>query len=610
MSSKPKRRPSTAPAHPYTLIPLILLLLVLPAVSYLHVYDPGLSGYSWYPDTNQAYDLFLYSKSILFIVISVIMLFQVVFRSIRDGRFTAPKIFLPLAIYAALVLLSCVFSQYRDFAFNGGYEQFESFWVLLGYCITAYYAYLMVQNENDLRLLMRFFAAGVAISVLIGLSQAIGHNFWFTSLGKLLRIPADLRNSVKISAAFESTRVYMSLYNPNYVGLYAALTAPILLSLVFPQNYPGTKKSAHAIRLALLALLLAGLACCLAKSEAKNGFLALGISMVFLAFFLLLRDRRHWYFSLAAFALLIVLFFLGDAVTGHKITNSLKNIVSSGQTAYDLQDMEFDGDSVTVTYKGNPLTITLLADSNFHILDSDGNAIEMENANGLDMQLMDPRFYPLSITFAAVDDNRLCIGLKYQDSTWFFGNNGQGLQYYSPVGKWCTFKAAPSAFPAKYESFFTNRGYIWSRTIPLLKKYVLLGSGADTFTLVFPNDDFIGKYNNGFLAQTVTKPHCMYLQVSVQTGILSLVAMLAFYLWYFFSSCRIYFTRKLDSYPARVGLGIFIGTIGYMASAIVNDSTITVAPLFWAMMGTGICINQKLLKGQEPREASIKAANV
>lgn len=592
------------PHHPYALIPLILVLSILPAISYLHIYDSGFSKYSWFPETDQSFDLFLYCKSIVFITLSTIMLIQVVLRSIKEGKFMAPKIFLPLAIYAVLALLSCSFSAYRDIAFNGGYEQFESFWVLAGYCITAYYAYLMVRNENDLRLLMNFLMIGTAISTLIGLSQATGHNFWATSLGKSLRIPKNLQNSLQISLAFENTRVYMSLYNPNYVGLYAALIAPILIFLGFPQNYSSSKKYMPFVRTLLAVLLLVALLCCLAKAEAKNGLLALGISMVFLVFFLLLRDRRHWYFSLAALAGVILLFFIGNIAINHKITNALKDIINPAPAAYDIQDMEFNGDSVTITYKGNPLTIVLPADNNFKILDSSGNEIPLDmSMNNMDMPLEDSRFSPLVITFATIED-RVSIGLKYKDVTWYFSNNGKELQYFSPTGKWCTFQSAPSAVFTGRESIFTNRGYLWSRTIPLLKKYMLLGSGADTFTLVFPNDDYVGKYNNGFLSQIVTKPHCMYLQVSVQTGFLSLIAILVFYLWYFFSSCRIYFTHKLDSYPARAGLGIFIGTIGYMASSIVNDSTVAVAPLFWGLIGIGLCINYKLLQKPQKKNKS------
>ncbi len=42
------------------------------------------------------------------------------------------------------------------------------------------------------------------------------------------------------------------------------------------------------------------------------------------------------------------------------------------------------------------------------------------------------------------------------------------------------------------------------------------------------------------------------------------------------------------------GVAIFIGTISYMVTGIANDSSITVAPMFWVFMGLGIFINYKI----------------
>ncbi len=128
----------------------------------------------------------------------------------------------------------------------------------------------------------------------------------------------------------------------------------------------------------------------------------------------------------------------------------------------------------------------------------------------------------------------------------------------------------------------------------MLKDYIFFGSGADTYALVYPNGDFVDKYNNGYDNMILTKPHNMYLQIAVQTGVLSLVCFLVFYLWYFISSLRIYFKQRLDSPLAAIGFAIMLGTLGYMGSGLANDSTITITPLYWAMMGAGIGINHRI----------------
>lgn len=42
------------------------------------------------------------------------------------------------------------------------------------------------------------------------------------------------------------------------------------------------------------------------------------------------------------------------------------------------------------------------------------------------------------------------------------------------------------------------------------------------------------------------------------------------------------------------GCGIFYGTLGYMLIGFFNDSTITVAPLFWCLLGMGMAVNKKI----------------
>lgn len=43
---------------------------------------------------------------------------------------------------------------------------------------------------------------------------------------------------------------------------------------------------------------------------------------------------------------------------------------------------------------------------------------------------------------------------------------------------------------------------------------------------------------------------------------------------------------------SRIGFGIFVGTIGYVAAGIANDSNICTAPVFWVLMGLGMSLNR------------------
>ena len=110
--------------------------------------------------------------------------------------------------------------------------------------------------------------------------------------------------------------------------------------------------------------------------------------------------------------------------------------------------------------------------------------------------------------------------------------------------------------------------------------------------MVFPQQDYVGLYNYGYGDQLLTKPHNMYLQMGVQTGVLSLIAFLVFYAMYFISSLKLYIKGKFKSYYAQVGVAVLVASLSYIILGIANDSSLTVAPVFWSLIGLGIVVNK------------------
>ena len=143
-----------------------------------------------------------------------------------------------------------------------------------------------------------------------------------------------------------------------------------------------------------------------------------------------------------------------------------------------------------------------------------------------------------------------------------------------------------------YERLGSSRAYIWSRTLPLLKDTILLGHGPDTYAFYFPQNDVIGKlkfFNNPKML--VDKPHNLYLQIAVNTGLLSLLALL--YLWvdYFVSSLILYNNSDLSNWQNRLGIALLGAVAAYLVAGFFNDSVISVAPVFWILLGLGIALN-------------------
>ncbi len=141
----------------------------------------------------------------------------------------------------------------------------------------------------------------------------------------------------------------------------------------------------------------------------------------------------------------------------------------------------------------------------------------------------------------------------------------------------------------------SNRGYIWSRTIAMIDTHFIKGVGADNYPLAFPQDDFVAKLKIGMDANTVVdKPHNLYLQIATNTGVLSLLSLLVAWAVYIISSLKLYSKILFDSLEKYIGGFTFISVIGYLLTGIFNDSVVSVAPIFWILLGLGISINIRL----------------
>ena len=125
-----------------------------------------------------------------------------------------------------------------------------------------------------------------------------------------------------------------------------------------------------------------------------------------------------------------------------------------------------------------------------------------------------------------------------------------------------------------------------------MKHYLLLGSGADSFALVFPQSDYVSAYQGGYENMLITKPHCIYLQAAVQTGVLSLLLLLAFYLWYAADCLKLYFLKQIPDDRTAFAVAIFSATTGFLVLSLINDSTICVTPVFCALLGIGLALNR------------------
>jgi hypothetical protein len=129
----------------------------------------------------------------------------------------------------------------------------------------------------------------------------------------------------------------------------------------------------------------------------------------------------------------------------------------------------------------------------------------------------------------------------------------------------------------------SSRMFIYQKSLPLLLKRPLLGSGPDTFARVFPQELFIEYSGKNKL---VDKAHCEYLQLAITVGLPALFC----YLWFLVSLIK----KNLSNlhYRNKYQLALFMAFLGYTIQAAFNISVVAVAPIFWAIMGMNLAVNE------------------
>lgn len=584
------------------LIPLIFIVSILPFIMHSYQFDTGLGQFSWFSDDDIKVDIFLFYKQIYLLIACSIMLLFIAYNVVKKKiKLSIIPTFIPIFIYGLLALFSTIFSDYPQYGIKGIYEQFESVFVLLGYCLIVYYAFLFIKTENDVRLLLKYLLYSILIFSALGLLQILALDPIVSDFGKKLYLGREYWDYLdKFNLTFPAHRVYLTFYNPNYVGSYTSLLLPVLLALII------TEKELKKKMIYLLGFL--GLTLCLIGSQSKTGMVAVIVTLILFLFFFrkyIFKNKKITLsvFGICAAGILIVTFTNIDKI--NKFTDSIFHLQKSTPSLSEIQTE----DELKVTYKGEDIKISLEnEDNSIYILitDKDNTPLPYSISENGAYILNDSKFSGIKVS-PVVYDNLLCIDVKISDKEWVFTNQlGDNTYYYlNSVGKFDKINTADSSIFTGYESLATGRGYIWSRTIPLLKNHILLGSGADSYIYAFPQQDYVGLYNSGFDGQVLTRPHNLYLQIGVQTGVLSLIAFLIFYFMYFVNSVRIYRNGIFDSFSHYIGASIFLGTIGYMITGISNDSTITVAPVFWVLIGVGIAINHTIkVKNQDTQKTS------
>jgi O-antigen ligase len=586
----------------YLLLPLMLLLAIVPLIVYLKVVPLTGASFDLWTGQKENMDFFSYYKMVWILISSglavVVLALVVMFYGL--DKIKGSIYYIPMAVYAFFVILSTAFSQYTDISLTGFVDRYEGMYVLLAYMAVLFVTMNLVKQEQHIKILLGALFTGAVIIGIIGVGQYLGYDIFKSSFGKSLILPADYQQmAANLQFQFAKHTIYATLYHIDYVGSYMAMLFPLTLTL-FVLSKRSWLKALYAGLTLLMAVNWLG---CNSRAGMFGGVLALIILMIMINKYVL----RNWKYFLGGFVILALLVFGLNYISKGYLGSRISSLVSdagkvTGSSGKDdskanslLQGLDINGNEATLVTPTETLKFSVNGDQIiFNDKDEHSIGTKFEQSTGT-IDLQDNRYKDYKLTLGMAN-NRKALQLKKgilklnfiltNNEIGLLNNKGQVVNIQA-VEKW--------GFEGK-ELLGSSRGYIWSRAIPLLKHTLFVGNGPDTFAAYFPQNDFVGKFYayNGDMWQVVDKPHDLYLQVGLNTGVISLLALVSLFIAYFVRSTRLYIKNDYSDFISRAGVAIFVAVCGYLGAAFFNDSLVSVAPVFWILLGLGISVNYML----------------
>ena len=594
-------------ADKVTGITLMLMAAIIPLIVKYAELPVGPDQNLLITATEKSIDMFSYYKSVFIFIGSCILLlcllcytFSKSMKSLYNwSKMLSSPFSVGFAVFLLAIIASSIFTKYRYTVIYGISERYESVFMLLSYLVIFAAAFLFTRSAFQCRFLVCGLLFSCFIIGLIGTFQFFKMDFFMTETASKLVIGFDTK--LRLTSPFTKDHLsYTTLYNPNSVGSYTALMLPItVLGAVYHNR--GIVMRIWFAACGMVTLFTA-IGC-----NSSGGLAGSGVSAVVLMI------------------TFIYLMYKGNKLTGKKIFIGI-----FAGLAVIILIVQFIGPVRSRLYLMSYKLLSLDADHFFQDMHVSGGTVDIATANG------DIRFVKSDGLIVSIDGNAPLTPVSTDESDInnsvinSFSVPGFGDFIVEEITGAFMFRMIDISFLFCYDEYNnvmplskmmkpidiskpvnafgfdgaelwgSGRGYIWSRTLPLLAKRWVLGSGPDTYILEFPQDDIVGKVRylgNPYII--VDKAHNIYLQTGVNTGVPSMLALMFIFAWYIITNLISVLKGPApneEKWLFGMRIAIMAGVCGYAVASMTTDSTVSVSPVFWMVLGIGAALQRRLAR--------------
>lgn len=531
-----------------------------------------------------------------------------------------------ISIFEIMVIISTVFSEYKELALWGTYDRAEGLITISCYIIVFLYTIYAFNNYKDIYFIIIPLMLLILVNVVLGISQYFGFDFYVTNdLVKKIIVPenmAEAREELKIS--YDNSRIYGTVGHYNYMGSFTALLVPFFAILVLMLE-DSRKRLILGLVLVQTLFLLFG-------STSRAGLVSVLGTILLMMVFLGKLVMKQWKKGLGVLGVLAVLLVILNLGTKGNIFSRIPSLVKDILQITQIENGRVDyrdylpireikneeGEVVVVVQEGeihfncvNRKVVITDINGKQIIYNKEQNEVNSSNQNYGNYTTQDALYSNIEFKLGTLYINQEevdAILIKTGDNKIHFvcriDYDNEAIQQVDEwSGKDVQQETPPSIGFSGYEKLGSSRGYIWSRVLPMLKETIFIGKGPDSFIAYFPKYDRLAKlwaYENQ--DYVVDKPHNLYLQIAFNEGWIALIGFVILVGSYIVQSTKLYAFKKKYRTNEVLGLAIMSSIIGYLASGIFNDSVVSVAPIFWVFLGIGFAINEKIVKESKQSE--------
>ncbi|MCR4721111.1 MAG: O-antigen ligase family protein [Lachnospiraceae bacterium] len=562
-------------------------------------------------------DIALYSKEIAIAAFAAIaVLFFIGERIFVDhpepfDRSSLSKLKVPLILVAVMTVfatLSLIFSSYKTVAFRGIHTEFEGYLAIISYVIVFVFG-LYYMRKEDCVLLFKHFVIAVSLitGILCCIELFVKPLLEFTFVQHLISSEKYRKLAESIESRYFVGQSALMFNNPGFLGGFAALFLPIDIALAVEAKKVSLKV-VRSIAAALMCVALYG-------SASKASWIAVVIGVVFMIAFMIRRAVRTG--SKGDIINTVVL--LGICVVMFGLTSVLVDIKTSDTITYEsgpaaAENDLFRLDEATlkdgvIEFKSGDDTLVCSIDSYKYyehingsysdvsfvdcIVISDGEKIiegrkdSFYENQRLDIHLVgitpdDERFDMITIA----TEGRMVYFCFGYDGPAQFAMTSTGFKSFAQgdILEDTITQPAVKGLEAIY-SFGTGRGYIWAQSLPVIAGSLFVGKGCGNFPFYFRQNEIVGLLNtHGSMKYVIDRPHNWYIQVLVSNGLPYLLCMIVLFAITLLRGGKLAVKRELGLFET----GLLAGVLAFMIAGLINDSCITVNPIFWLVFGVTV----------------------